>query len=64
MDFGGKAGGIVRSLRVGNFDAYETMREFWIKVLNYIISILVKDIFELIIFFYYCRGSVGLMDPP
>ena len=49
---------------MGNFDAYETMREFWIKVLNYIISILVKDIFELIKFFYYWRGSVGLMDPP
>ena len=27
------------------------MREFWIKVLNYIISILVKDIFEQINFF-------------
>ena len=31
---------------MGNFDAYETMREFWIKVLNYIISILVEDIFK------------------
>ena len=40
------------------------MREFWIKVLNYIISILVKDIFELIKFFYYWHGSVALTDPP
>ena len=40
------------------------MREFWIKVLNYIISIMVKDIFEQIKIFYYWRGSVALMDPP
>ena len=40
------------------------MREFWIKVLNYIISIMVKDIFEQIKIFYFWRGSVALMDPP
>ena len=62
--FGGKAGGIVQNLRVGNFDAYETMREFWIKVLNYVNSMLVKDIFKQIKIFYYWRGSVALMDPP
>ena len=59
-----EAGGIVRNLRAGNFDAYETMREFWIKVLNCISSMLVKDIFEQIRNFYYWRGSVALMDPP
>ena len=31
---------------MGNFDAYETMREFWIKVFNYIISMLVKNHFK------------------
>ena len=56
-----EAGGIVRNLRAGNFDAYETMREFWIKVLNYIISMLVKDIFKQIKEFYYWLGFWTLM---
>ena len=41
---------------MGNFDAYETMREFWIKVFNYIISMLVKDHFKEIKIFYYWLG--------